>query len=131
MQHARWLLESRPFLTRIPDPSLVVDGSPRSAWPGAGRYRFAGTRAEDGSFAMIYAPVGRRFTVNLRPLSGETFRAWWFNPRDGSAVKIGDFPRSEEKEFVPPSPGEWLDWVLVLDDASRNFPAPGTKVRQD
>jgi hypothetical protein len=28
--------------------------------------------------------------------------------------------------FNPPDPGEMLDWVLVLDDASRNYPAPGT-----
>jgi len=26
-----------------------------------------------------------------------------------------------------PDPGEMIDWVLVLDDASRNYPEPGAR----
>jgi hypothetical protein len=127
MQYGRWLMESRPFLTRIPDPSLIVEQEPATAWPGAGRYRFTATRDEIGSYAMVYAPVGRKFTVRLDRLSGPVIRAWWFNPRDGSATRLGEFPRSSEREFTPPDPGEYLDWVLVLDDAARNYPPPGTR----
>lgn len=126
MQFARWLFESRPF-SRIPDESLVVPQEPGSAWPGAGRYRFAGTRAEDGSYAMIYVPVGRKFRVRLDKISGTTLRAWWYNPRDGSAVSIGELPRQEAMAFTPPSPGEALDWILVIDDAARNYAAPGSR----
>ena len=32
-----------------------------------------------------------------------------------------------EKEFIPPNPGEMLDWVLVLDDEAKNCPAPGQR----
>jgi hypothetical protein len=39
---------------------------------------------------------------------------------------IGTFPNGGEREFIPPSKGEMLDWVLVLDDASKNYPEPGT-----
>jgi hypothetical protein len=52
-------------------------------------------------------------------------RAWWFDPRTGAAESIGEFAREGEKEFTPPQLGELLDWVLVLDDAARGFPAPG------
>lgn len=124
MRHTRRLLEARPFLTRIPDPSLLVAAAPESAWPGAGRYRAVATRDESGSYAMVYTPAGRKFTVRTGALSGDTLRAWWFNPRDGSAQPIGEFSKAATKEFVPPTPGETLDWVLVLDDASRNYPAP-------
>lgn len=127
MQFGRWLMESRPYLTRIPDPSLVVEQTPNTAWPGQGRYRFVATRDDGGSYAMIYAPVGRRFTVRLDALSGSTLRAWWFNPRDGSAQLLGEFEKSDQREFTPPAPGELLDWVLVLDDAAKNYPAPGTR----
>jgi len=127
MQYGRWLMESRPYLTRIPDPSLVVTQEPATAWPGAGVYHFAATRDESGSYAMIYAPVGRKFTLRLDALAGTTLRGWWYNPRDGSAQLIGEFAKSAERTFTSPNPGEFLDWVLVIDDASRNFPAPGTR----
>lgn len=126
-QHARWLLESRPFLTRIPDPNLLVEQEPVTAWPGTGVYHFSATRDESGSYAMVYAPVGRSFSVRLDQLSGETIRAWWFDPRNGSARLIGEFPKAATKQFTPPTPGELLDWILVLDDAAKNFPAPGTR----
>jgi hypothetical protein len=122
----RRLLESRPFLTRIPDPSLLVEQKPATAWPGAGRYRFVATRDEAGTYAMVYAPMGRTFTVRLTTLSGPVLRGWWFNPRDGTSIALGEFPRADERAFTPPNPGEAIDWVLVIDDASKNFPAPGT-----
>jgi hypothetical protein len=127
MQYGRRLIESRPFLMRIPDPSLVVAQAPQTAWPGAGRYRFAATRDESGAYAMVYVPAGRRFKVRLDALSGSTLRAWWFNPRDGTAELIGEMPKTAEREFTPPQLGESLDWVLVLDDAAKGFPPPGTR----
>ena len=41
---------------------------------------------------------------------------------------IGEFPNTGEREFVSPDPGEQLDWVLVLDDAAKSFPQPGTSI---
>jgi hypothetical protein len=126
MQHARALLESRPFLTRIPDDTVVVTGPVPTSMPGAGRYHFSATRDEGGSYAMVYAPVGRPFAVRLNAISGPQVMAWWFNPRDGRATQVGTFANTGEHTFTPPDPGEMLDWVLVLDDAAKNYPAPGT-----
>ncbi len=125
MRHARDLLLSRPFLSRVPDDTLIVQDRVPTAVPGAGRYRFAATRDEAGSYAMVYVPAGRNFKVHLEKLAGSTVRAWWFNPRTGQAWLSGQFPRVGEREFCPPDPGESLDWVLVLDDAARDFPPPG------
>ncbi len=125
MQHARALLESRPFLTRVPDPSVVVASSIPTAMPGAGRYHFTATRDEPGTYAMVYAPVGRPFRVRMSVIAGSQVRAWWFNPRDGRSSVVGTFPNTGERTFVPPDPGELLDWVLVLDDASKGYGAPG------
>jgi hypothetical protein len=30
-----------------------------------------------------------------------------------------------DREFTPPANGEMIDWVLVLDDAAKNYPPPG------
>ena len=125
MQFARRLLESRPFLTRIPDDSIIVTGRVPTAVPGAGRYRFVATRDTTGSYAMVYVPVGRKFKVNMDKVTGPKVKAWWFNPRNGEATVFGEFAKTGEREFTPPDYGEELDWVLVLDDAAKNFPAPG------
>ena len=60
-------------------------------------------------------------------IGGSKVKAWWFNPRDGKATQIGAFENEGEREFTPPNPGELLDWVLVLDDAAKSYPAPGAK----
>lgn len=126
MRFARLLLESRPFLSRVPDDAVLVKNRVPTAVPGAGRYRFVATRDSSGSYAMVYAPVGRPFRVRMDKIAGAKVKAWWFNPRNGEAVLIDSFPKNTgEREFVPPDRGEALDWVLVLDDASRNFPPPG------
>jgi hypothetical protein len=128
MQHGRALIESRPFLTRIPDDSIIITDRVPTSVPGAGRYRFVGTRDEAGTYAMVYAPVGRKFSVRLDKITGAEVRAWWFNPRDGKAAAIGTFKNKGEREFTPPDYGEMLDWVLVLDDVARKYPAPGSRV---
>ena len=127
MQHARALLESRPFLTRIPDPDVIVASTVPTNVPGTGRYHFAATRDVSGSYAMVYAPVGRAFTVKMSVITGPSVKAWWFNPRTGDATAIGTFPNTGERAFTPPDPGEMFDWVLVLDDEAKGFGPPGAK----
>ena len=125
MQYARRLLESRPFLSRVPDDTIIVTDRVATSVPGAGRYRFVATRDNEGTYAMVYAPVGRRFSVRMEAIRGPKVVAWWFDPRTGAATRIGEFPNSGEREFLPPDAGEQLDWVLVLDDAAKGYSAPG------
>ena len=127
MQHGRALMESRPFLTRIPDPDIIVTGPVPTSVPGAGRYQFTSTRDASGSYAMVYAPVGRPFQVRMSVITGSRVKAWWFNPRTGAAMAIGTFANTGQREFTSPDKGEMLDWVLVLDDESKKFPPPGTR----
>ncbi len=104
---------------------MIVTDRIASSVPGAGRYRFLATRDSAGSYAMVYVPVGRAFKVRMDKIAGPKVNAWWYNPRTGEATAIGDFANAGEREFLSPTPGEQLDWVLVLDDAARRFPAPG------
>jgi hypothetical protein len=127
MQHGRALIESRPFLTRIPDPSIIVTGPVPTSIPGAGRYQFTSTRDREGTYAMVYAPVGRSFSVRMSVIAGTRVKAWWFNPRTGASTAIGTFANTGERAFTPPDKGEMLDWVLVLDDESKRYPPPGRR----
>jgi hypothetical protein len=76
---------------------------------------------------MVYAPIGRAFSVRMNKIAGPKVKAWWFDPRTGKAEPAGEFSNEGERKFVPPNPGEVLDWILVLDDASKNFAPPGSK----
>ena len=127
MQYGRRLIESRPFLTRVPDPDIIVPDTVASSVPGTGRYHYAATRDESGSFAMVYAPIGRPFSVRMDKVTGPRIVAWWYNPRNGEATKIGVMQGSGVHQFLPPDPGEMLDWVLVLDSAAKNYPPPGKR----
>ena len=120
MGHVRRLLLSRPFLSRIPDPALVADGQ------GEGGDHVEATRDAEGRYAFVYVPTGRPVTVDLAKLSGARVKAWWFDPRTGAAAAIGEWAREGTRAFTPPgTAGRGNDFVLVLDDAARRFPAPG------
>lgn len=117
--HARRLIESRPFLTRMPDQSLIA--SPNPDGPG----HLQATRDSEGSFAMIYSASGHPFTLDLAKLPAKQLRAWWFDPRTGEAKDAGAIANDGPRAFTPPTQGDGHDWVLVVDDAARKFPPPG------
>ncbi len=119
----RLLVESRPFQVRVPDQLLVANQASNPA------HQPLGTRADDddlggdcGSYAFIYSPDGSPVTVDLTRLSGSMVVAAWFDPRSGRGRWLGQFPVRGSRVFTPPSAD---DWVLVLDDASRNYPPVG------
>jgi hypothetical protein len=117
MKHVRNLMLSRPMLSRIPDQSMLQD-----AFSGADHIR--ATRGD--GYAFIYAATGKPFTLNLGKITGSALVGWWFDPRNGSATTIGEFPNSGAQQFRPPGePQRGNDWVLVLDDKAKGFAAPG------
>jgi hypothetical protein len=142
MQYLRALMESRPMLTRVPDQWLIVND------PMSTTERIQAARSSDGSYIFVYTSTGKPVRVRLRDkiydkLAGKAYKAWWYDPRNGTATLIGEFPRTEagdresdvhrgdiSREFTPPSSGPGNDWVLVLDDAERNFPPPGEKIQR-
>jgi hypothetical protein len=127
MQYGRALIESRPFLTRVPDPSIVVPDRVPTNVPGAGRATIVATRDEAGTYAMVYVPISRPFGVRMEVIRSPRVTAWWFDPRTGTATTAGTFANTGDRTFTPPDPGEPLDWVLVLDDAAQAYPAPGSR----
>jgi hypothetical protein len=120
LQFLRYLIESRPQFLRKPDQSLIVGEVSNRALE-----RAAALRASDGSYAFIYVQQARPVTIQLDKISGTTIKAWWYDPRTGKVQAMESFSKKPTREFIPPASGE--DWVLVLDDAAKGFPAPGAK----
>jgi hypothetical protein len=119
------LFRSRNWYELIPDQKHeVVTG-------GLGEFRgldyLVAARTSDGSTLIAYLPTKRTIAVDLSKVSGQRAKAWWFDPRTGKATSAGEFATSGSKEFTPPGD---QDWVLVLDDASKQYPAPGTHPAQ-
>ncbi len=116
MQFVKQLMLSRPFLERIPDQSLIVENR------YAPSERIQATRGNDYEF--IYSVMGMPFTANLGKISGTKLNASWFDPRNGEVKKIDMVANTGQHKFVPPTTGYGQDWVLILDDASRNYEPP-------
>jgi len=100
------------------DQSVIVGDNAEGV-----EYKIAAV-SSDRDFMMVYIPYGRKTTVDMSKLNAKNIRAWWFNPRDGYAIALGDLDNSGQKEFTPTSVGRGSDWVLILDDASKNYPKP-------
>lgn len=116
MRYAKELVLSYPYFTRVPAPEMIVEhGQSAAIIPGAGTRRIVATRDECGSYALVYVPVGRTFTVDLGKISGDRIRFAWMNPRDGTMSQWTETQRTPRRSFVPPALGELLDWVLVIE----------------
>jgi len=120
MRYARLFFESRNWSKLIPDTGH------RALTSGLGTYGqtnyVTAAYGSDGSSIIAYLPSSRTVTVDGGVLSSATMKVWWFDPSSGAATLVGSFPTSSPRAFTPPGAG---DWVLVADDAARDFPAPG------
>ncbi|MBP8260659.1 MAG: DUF4038 domain-containing protein [Verrucomicrobia bacterium] len=122
--HLKRLMLSRPFLTRLPDQSVITPPVP----DGAARIqatRDGQTGQDDATYLMAYFPEHQRVTVNTGRIAAAKLRGWWFNPRTGEATPLGEWVNTKSQEFKPPTRAAGEDWVLVLDDAARVYPTPG------
>ncbi len=110
------LFELRPWYQLVPDQSLLA------GCEGTGEDHIQAARAADGSFALTYTPRGKPFTVDLAVLRARSILARWYDPKNGEWIAIEEFHGKKNQTFTPPSRGDQDDWVLVLEDAVRNYP---------
>ena len=123
MQYVKNLMLSRPYFTRIADQSIIKSSVGKDY-----KDLLYATRDANGSYAMIYLPQNKPVTVDLGKVSGGKKNAWWYDVRNGKATKIASAGNKGSKTFTPPKEG--VDWVLIIDDASKNFTPPGTSSEQ-
>jgi hypothetical protein len=129
LAYVKALLFSRPFLARIPDQLAIYSGL-RGGLEYVSVTRDGRADRNDATYLMAYFPQHASITFKTDRLAGKTVRGWWFNPRDGAAQPLGEFKKQARMEFSPPTKSTTEDWVLVLDDATKNYPPPGVAIRQ-
>lgn len=112
------LMMSRPHKGRVPAQYIFTDEAP----DGVKQRAIMGDK-----YAFIYTSQGQNMYVNLDSLPWKHKKAWWLNPRDGKATPIKNLPRSGKYTFDPPgNPGNDNDWILVIDDESKDYTKPGS-----
>ena len=114
------LFDSRAWQDLVPDQNSAAVTAGRGTY-GSADYVCAARTASGGTL-MAYLPSSRAVTVTMTAISGTQANAWWYNPRSGQATLIGTYPTTGSRTYTPASG----DWVLVVDDASLNLPAPGS-----
>lgn len=126
LKYLKKLIESRPMLERSPDQSVI------SKEKGSGSNKCISSVGNN--YLMVYIPTGYPVTIQMGKITGDSVIAWWYNPRNGEASKIGEYKNVGEVEFIPNGISKelnWLktgrgcDWVLVLDDKKAGYSAPG------
>jgi hypothetical protein len=116
VKHVKNLMLSRPFLTRVPDQSLIIGDQNEMN-------HISAIRDDKGSYAMIYLPLGGKTYLNLSSLSSAKLSTWWYDPRTGNSYTGENLEKSSRVAIEAPTTGKGNDWVLVIDSAT--YSAPG------
>jgi hypothetical protein len=118
MLHLKSLMLSRPYLSRVPDNSLIAAGQ------ADGADHVEATRGD--GYAFVYVPTGKPVTLDLSKVGAAKVKASWYDPRTGKSSEIGTYDGKGTHEFKPAGqPARGNDWVIVLDDAAKQFGKPG------
>ncbi len=119
--YLRSLVESRPMLNRVPDTTIITSGQGTTK-----AEHIEAFRGSDGSYCMVYLPVGKTIIVNTSFFKkGRAITACWYNPKNAAANLDGSFVNKGSYMFTPPTTGVGNDWVLILDDVSYKYGIPG------
>jgi len=119
------LLYSHPYLERIPDQSLVIDGQGADVATRTQATRDGTAGNNDATYIIAYLSAPLKVTLNTAAISAPTLNAYWFDPETGSTEIIQErFPNPRTLTLEPRTQGH--DWAVVIEDASRNYPRPKT-----
>ena len=119
MGYMKNLMNSHPWWELAPTKDLITNDNPEDAG-----YQIAAVSSKK-DFLMAYTPYGRTLKINLSLLKADALVAYWFNPRDNTTFKIGNFNNKGEQEFKPYAQGPSTDWILVIDDQTKNWAGYG------
>ena len=125
VKHLKNLFLSRPYITRIPDQSMVLGKQEEN------NDYVSVTRDALGTYALFYFPTGKTTTVDMSALKGSEFLSWWYDPRTGNAYKASPIKSSSTLVIEPPTSGKGQDWILVIDGMNQNFGVPGKSLSID
>ncbi len=114
----RKLFEKRNWQRLTSDQSVIAQNNPEDL-----QYAMAAVSL-DGDFLMAYLPYGQKTKISTAKIKGSKLNGWLFNPRDGRTIVLGTFNNTGTKEIAPQSVGRGSDWIVIIDDAAKNYANP-------
>ena len=101
-------LDRKEWWNLVPDQNVFASGGNIN-----GTVLNLAARHQDGKWVMVYLASKASVSINLDKIKGETAKAFWIDPRSGSAVPIGNWPPTGVKAFT--TPDGWDDALLILE----------------
>jgi len=108
MGYMRSFFIDNPWYRLHPDSSFITSANANDAG------YIAAAIAADSSFAVVYTPLGKDFTLDLQKLTGEQLLIHWYNPRTAESTEPQTVDKSTNPVFTPTSSGRGMDWLLVV-----------------
>jgi hypothetical protein len=123
LRYIETLLACHPYLQRIPDQSLVLSGQGPDVATRVQATRDGTPGGRDATYLMAYLSAPAKVTLDTAVIHARTLNAYWFSPETGECEVIRDeFPNAESLSLEARPGGR--DWVVVVEDASRNYERP-------
>lgn len=99
------------------DQSLILNDNPENE-----SYKLSAIGGNK-DFIIAYTPTGTPIKVDLTKMNSGKVIAYWFNPRSGKVLYIGNFETKTPYEFKPWTYGWGSDFLLILVnfDSSYDF----------
>ena len=108
VMYMKKLLESFPWQNMINDQSIILNEN-----RGDSTYIVCAI-GNKKDFILSYTPMGKPIKLDLSKMSVKKVKAFWYNPRTGKYVSIGEYKVTDKPEFKPWSFGRGSDFVLVV-----------------
>jgi len=113
MNYLKNLILTFPFFERVPDQSII-------AGKNGERYdRAIATRGKD--YLLVYNYTGRPMQIDLRKISGNKKKVWWYAAKDGKLEYVGEFDNKVTSFQYDSGYCSGNDQVLIAVDASKDY----------
>jgi Protein of unknown function (DUF4038)/Putative collagen-binding domain of a collagenase len=113
LQNIKKLLYAHPYLTRIPDQSLVLDGQGTNVATRVQATRDGTLGHNDATYIMAYISSPQTVTLNTAAISARTLNVYWFNPSTGENELLHENFTNPGNLTLEKRPQG--DWVAVIE----------------
>jgi len=115
MKYMKEIFEILPWQKMIFNQTLIQNNNPEN------ESYILSAIGENKDFIIAYTPTGNPIEIDLTKIDSEKAKAYWFNPRSGKIVNIGEFETKTLQEFKPWSNGWGSDFLLILVSKDANY----------
>jgi hypothetical protein len=118
LHHIKALLYSHPYLSRIPDQTLVLDGQGSNVATRTQATRDGTMGKNDATYLMAYVSSPLTITLNTAVIAARELKVYWFNPATGASEVIHE-QLANDGRLTLEKRSQGGDWVVVVIAASR------------